>query len=89
MKNALVAFALVSGLVVGCAAFKKVARTVNDIATDLCWIAARENPDQLGGLLPKEWCAIKENIDPFIDQILQAKQAAEGKAGLKVDESND
>ena len=57
-----------------CAAFKKVVRSVNHIATDLCWIFAEDNPDQIGGLLPSEWCSVKENIDPFIDYVLKAQK---------------
>jgi hypothetical protein len=82
MKNVILVLAMVSFLMVGCAAFKKVVRTVNDIATDLCWIAAADHPDQLGGLTPAAWCAIKENIDPFINHVLQAKQDHDGKLGL-------
>ena len=58
----------------GCAAFKKVVRSVNHIATDLCWIFAEDNADQLGGLLPSEWCSVKENVDPFIDYVLRAQR---------------
>ena len=68
-----------------CATVKKVVRTVNDLATDLCWIVAEENTDELGGLTPAAWCAIKENLDPFINQILEAQRLAGQKTGLTKD----
>ena len=74
MKNILAILIALTLAVGGCAAFKKVVRSVNHIATDLCWIFAEEHPDQLGGLLPSDWCSVKENIDPFIDYVLKASQ---------------
>jgi len=68
---ALILVALLS--VAGCAAFKKVARTANSVATDLCWIFAADHQDELGGIAPAAWCAIKENLDPFIEYILKAQ----------------
>ena len=75
MTRKIIALVLIISLAVaGCAAFKKVVRSVNHIATDLCWIFAEDNPDQLGGLLPSEWCSVKENIDPFVDYVLKAQK---------------
>ena len=74
MTRKIIVLVLVASLAVaGCAAFKKVARTANSVATDLCWIFASDHPDELGGLAPASWCAIKENLDPFIEYILKAQ----------------
>ena len=53
-------------LVAGCSLFKTIVRSVNDIATDLCWVYAEEHG------LPASYCAVKENVDPFVDYILRA-----------------
>lgn len=74
MNKKIIALILVTLLtVVGCAAFKKVVRTANSVATDLCWIFAADHKDALGGLAPAAWCGIKENLDPFIEYILKAQ----------------
>lgn len=68
-----ITFALFAYL--GCAAFKKVARTANDIATMLCEMTAAEYTLQSrDGLSPKQWCEIKEHLDPFLDYILSTPQ---------------
>lgn len=74
---------LASSLLSGCAAVKQHARTVNELAEDLCMLVATENADQLAGLTPTQWCALHENLQPFIDEILSAKAAAEPKAELR------
>lgn len=64
-----------------CALFKKVTRTVNDAAKILCEVFAQEHAQDLQGFSPTEWCAIHENLQPFIDAALEAKQSA-GQVGL-------
>jgi len=60
----------------GCGAVKPVARTINDVATVLCELYATENPNVISdGLDPSQWCQVKRNIDPFIDEVLAAKHA--------------
>jgi hypothetical protein len=67
-----------------CAAAKGVARTVNDAARILCELVAAEQPqDELAGLSPGEWCAIKKNLDPFIEEALKAQKAGAHRAGLR------
>lgn len=66
---------IISLLFSGCAAFKQVARTVNDVASVLCEVVAADYTSaQRDGLSPAEWCAIKKNLDPFLDYVLTAQQ---------------
>lgn len=78
---------LTAFLLTGCAAIKNHARTVNDIASDLCMLVATENAEQLAGLTPRQWCQIHENLQPFIDEVLAAKRSSETKVGLQEKES--
>jgi hypothetical protein len=66
-----------------CAAFKNTVRTINDIASDLCMlVAVDQEAEDLDGLSPSAWCAIQENLAPFIDAALSAQQDAAGQAGF-------
>lgn len=68
--------AILSAVVfVGCASWKAVGKTADDAAAILCNLYAVENEDALG-LGPADFCAIKENLQPFIDQALAAKREA-------------
>ena len=79
MKKLLVVLVLVAG----CAWFGPAVRTALDIARALCELTAAEQPAQkLGGMTAQEWCAIEANVEPFVDEITAAKQAAAGKAGF-------
>lgn len=55
---------------------KPFVRTINDAATTLCRLFAAEHEDQLGGMTAADFCSVKENLDPFIDAALSAKQTA-------------
>lgn len=71
-----------------CTAVKNVVRTIDDVASDLCLLTATEvPPEQLQGFNPKEWCQVKEHLQPFIDEALSAQRAAAGGAGLSLKES--
>lgn len=78
--TALLALLLVVALP-GCASWKPVARTADGIAESLCahffgekqGISLEEAADQ--------FCATREDLEPWIDQVLAAKQKA-GKAAL-------
>jgi len=61
-------------LAVSCAQFKKAVRTINDVAGDLCLIFGEENPEELDGLSPKEWCAIQKNLTPFVDVVTSVQK---------------
>jgi hypothetical protein len=67
----------------GCALFKGVLHTTTDIADALCQSWATDNKAELK-LSPDEFCAIEENVKPFIDQILAAKRTAGGEVAEKV-----
>ncbi len=66
----------------GCAAVKPIARTVNDIAHEACELFAAEQGDRLG-MSPAEFCAVHENLKPWIDQLLEAKRLAAQRVGAK------
>ena len=74
----------------GCAAFKSNIKTIDNIASDLCLFAASEQPqEQLNGLSPADFCAVKKHLQPFIDEALAAKMAASSASGFSAPESGD
>lgn len=78
LKHCILAVALV-----GCAGAMPILRTIDDIGSNLCLLAASRQPeDKLGGKTAEEWCDIKENLQPFIDEALAAKRAASSRAGI-------
>ena len=83
------AITLAATMALGCATFKKVVRSVVSVATDLCWVVAAENTDKLGGMTPAAWCAIADNIEPFIQEVLAAKDAASSTTGLDAGDKSD
>lgn len=68
--------------VTGCTLVRPVVRTVNDIARDLCTLTVMEQTDQIQGLTPAEFCEMRDNVAPFIDEIMAAKRTAGGELGL-------
>jgi hypothetical protein len=70
-------------IICSCSVFKKIVRTVNDIAFDLCTLTCTHNEGKLGGLSVDEYCSVHENLNPFIESIVAAKKAAAEKAGLE------
>ncbi len=77
-------------VIVACSTVKGVVRTLNDIAKDLCTLTAGEQLERdsaaLDGLTVAQWCDIKENLDPFIDEVLKAQKMAAGQSGLAASE---
>ncbi len=69
----------IMGLGASCAGLKPILRTIDDVAQDLCLIFATENEDALG-VSPGDFCEAKDHLQPFIDQVLAAKQTAGGMA---------
>jgi hypothetical protein len=67
---------------IGCATLKDIGRTANDAARILCELVATEQKESLSGLSPKQWCDIQKNLDPFIREVLSAKQRSEEKLGF-------
>ena len=65
-------------LVTGCAMFKSVARTANDVARDACEVFGAKNPEALG-MSVEDFCAIQRNVDPFLDAILSAQKLSAAK----------
>jgi len=82
MKKLLCVFAII-GCIVGCAAAMPIIRTIVDIATLLCENAASEKPIAvLQGNTPQQWCRIQTNLQPFVDDLLKARQSASEKTGI-------
>lgn len=79
-----IAFTLI--LTAGCAGFwqgvKDTGKTINDAAGILCNLFAADHPDDLAGMTPVEWCAVHDNLKPFIDEALAAQQVA-GRQSLQ------
>ena len=75
-------------MLTSCATMKNIGRTTNDIARALCSVFAAENEDQLQGFSPDEWCAVHENLQPFVEYIVSAKQAA-GAAALGIEPEDE
>lgn len=61
----------------GCTGVKNVVRSVNDVARQLCELTASE-----AGQSPKDWCNVRENLDPFIREVTAAQSAASAQSGL-------
>ncbi len=67
----------------GCASVKPILKGIDSAATLLCLGAASKAPkEQLAGLSAKEWCAVKRNLQPFIDAALAAQRAGAEQTGL-------
>ena len=66
-----------------CAWFKGAVHTAADAARVLCELWAQDNESQLK-LSPSDFCAVAENIQPFIDAALAAKRDAGGTVGARV-----
>jgi hypothetical protein len=82
MKHLIVVLALVAG----CGWLGSAIRTTIDIARCLCEVVAAEQPEgELAGMSPEEWCEVRENLEPFIDEVTRAKAAASRKAGFHGD----
>lgn len=83
MKKIIVITVIACGLFAGCAFIRAGAKTINDIASVLCEVVAVEQtPQDLDGMSAAEWCAVKKNLDPFLNVVLAAKQEATDKAGF-------
>ncbi len=81
MRNMITIFALVLCFS-GCAAVKPIARTVNDIAHEACELFATEQGDRLG-MSPAEFCAIHENVKPWLDELLRVNRLAAQRVGAQ------
>lgn len=70
-------------LLSSCALFQKVLHTAEDAAEVLCQLWAKDQGPQLR-LSPEDFCAIADNVRPFVDQALAAKQAAGVTVGARM-----
>jgi hypothetical protein len=73
------------GGLAGCAQAKPIARTVNDAARIACEVAFGEEALPQGVTL-EDLCAAQEDLQPFIRNILAAKQVVGAAHGLKPQE---
>ena len=75
MRRALSLVAVLSLLVaVACAEVKPVARTAVDIARDFCVMTVAERNGISVEEAVKQFCATEEQLDPWLDELLAAKQ---------------
>jgi hypothetical protein len=73
---------LALGLLQSCSNWKPAARTVNDVARELCSLFFAERQSISLEEAAKTACETREQLDPWIEQVLAAKQAA-GAAATK------
>jgi hypothetical protein len=79
------AIALAVGISVSsCATLGKVIRTVDVVARDLCEIWGAEQGEAKLGMSPAEFCAVDDNVRPFVDAALAAKHAGGVEAGARL-----
>lgn len=64
------------------AAVRDIGRTINDAADIACVLFAADHEAELASLSPRQWCDIKRNFDPFLDEILAAQLAAGSRLGI-------
>jgi len=76
-----VALALVAVILSGCAGWKPVAKTANQIAAELCALTASEMQGISFEQALETACDTHEKVKPFLDELLRAQQAAGAKAG--------
>lgn len=57
----------------GCAFWKPVAKTTNEVARVLCeeYATGRDT----AGMSVKDWCKIQRNLDPFLDAVTGLEKA--------------
>jgi hypothetical protein len=63
-------------LAIGCSEAKPVARTVNDVARELCAIFFSERQGISVEDAARGICSTREVLDPFIREVLKAQRAA-------------
>ena len=81
MRRAVTAAALVALLTLGaCAALKPAARTVVDIARDLCAMVTAERNGITTEQAVRTFCATESQLEPWLDELLAAKQRAAARA---------
>ena len=71
-----------------CAFIKPAVRTIVDAARITCQLWATEQPNDMLALGPEDFCAVEENLRPFIDQLLAAKRTAGGEVLLQIKRSS-
>lgn len=81
MTRGIVVFAVVLALS-GCGFLKQTIKTAEDLALLACELFASEHGDELAGMSAGEWCAIPENLEPFIRNISAAQETAGAEVGI-------
>lgn len=67
-------------LCAGCAEMKPIARTVNDVARDLCAIFYGKREGISIDEAARTFCATEKQLGPWIDEVLSAEQRAGTKS---------
>lgn len=65
---------------VACAEVKPVARTAVDVARDFCALTVAERNGISVEEAVKQFCATEEQLDPWLDELLAAKQRLAAQA---------
>ena len=80
-----VAIIVVLLLVCSCAWFQRALHTAADAARVLCELWAEEQGgERVLKLSPADFCAVADNVRPFLDATLAAKQQAGQTVGARV-----
>jgi len=79
----LIALSVLLASISACATGKQVARTANDAARIACEVMFGEE-ELPQGMSVEQFCAVHENVQPFLDQILAAKAGVQ--AGMTPEE---
>lgn len=66
---------LLACVVTSCAAWQPVAKTINETARIICIEAFGESQT---GMSAEDWCAVHENLYPFIKAVTGAREGAAG-----------
>ncbi len=74
---------LVVTLIACGASIRDIGHTINDAADIACTLFAAQHVEELNELTPRQWCDIKSNFDPFLEEILQAQRVAGAKLGIQ------
>lgn len=76
------AFALAALSLSGCAGWKPVAKTANDLAAEFCALTVSDIQGISFEQALETACDTHEKVKPFLDELLAAQKVAGAKAGL-------
>jgi hypothetical protein len=80
MKKIIVINIFVLLFMISCSQFLSTIHTLAQAATLACQAFAQNQSKDFLGMSPEAWCAIDENVAPFLDHLLQAENDIRNKA---------